>query len=152
MIGLELGSVWGRLGSKVTVVEFLGHIGGAGIDMEVSKNFQRILKKQGMNFKLGTKVTGATKAADGSIEVQTVDAANPDKKEALQADVVLVAVGRRPYLDSLGLDKVGVKVDDKGRVTVNDHFQTNIPNIYAIGDIIQGPMLAHKAEDEGGSQ
>jgi dihydrolipoamide dehydrogenase len=149
VIGLELGSVWGRLGSKVTVVEFLSHIGGAGIDMEIAKNFQRILKKQGMSFKMGTKVVSTSTAADGAIEVHTEDAAKPDKKETIAADVVLVAVGRRPFLDNLGLDKVGVIVDEKGRVTVNDKFQTNIPNIYAIGDIIKGPMLAHKAEDEG---
>lgn len=149
VIGLELGSVWSRLGSQVTVVEFLSHIGGAGIDLDVAKDFQNILKKQGMQFRLNTKVLGAATQADGSVKVQTEDAKTPEKKEEIDADVVLVCVGRRPFLDNLGVKELGIKMDNKGRVEVNNLFQTNVPSVYAIGDIIQGPMLAHKAEDEG---
>ncbi|KJE96833.1 dihydrolipoyl dehydrogenase [Capsaspora owczarzaki ATCC 30864] len=148
VIGLELGSVWSRLGAEVTVVEFLGGIGGAGIDGEVAKNFQRVLTKQGLNFKLNTKVTGATKQANGSVKVN-VESADGSVKETLDADVLLVAIGRRPYTNNLGLKEAGVKVDNRGRVEVNNMFTTNVPSIYAIGDVIQGPMLAHKAEDEG---
>lgn len=148
VIGLELGSVWGRLGSEVTAVEFLGNIGGAGIDLDIAKNFQRSLKKQGMNFKLNTKVTSVEKQADGSVVVNVEDV-KKGKTSAIEADVVLVSVGRRPYLENLGLDSVGVKLDDRGRIDVNEMFQTNVPSIYAIGDCIKGPMLAHKAEDEG---
>lgn len=148
VIGLELGSVWGRLGSKVTVVEFLGHIGGMGIDLDIAKNFQRILKKQGMNFMLNHAVTGANKKPDGTLEI-TVKDTKKDKEKSLDCDTLLVCVGRRPYLENLGLDTVGVQLDDKGRVAVNDKFQTNVESIYAIGDCIHGPMLAHKAEDEG---
>ncbi|XP_031550364.1 dihydrolipoyl dehydrogenase, mitochondrial-like [Actinia tenebrosa] len=148
VIGVELGSVWSRLGSKVTAVEFLGHVGGIGIDMEISKNFQRILQKQGVKFKLNTKVTGASRTAEGVI-VSVESAKDGSKKEQLECDVLLVCIGRRPYTTRLGLEKIGIPLDSRGRVTVNSKFQTVIPNIYAIGDCIDGPMLAHKAEDEG---
>ncbi|XP_077538818.1 dihydrolipoyl dehydrogenase, mitochondrial [Haemaphysalis longicornis] len=148
VIGLELGSVWSRLGAQVTAVEFLGHIGGMGIDMEISKNFQRILTKQGLKFKLATKVTGATRSGS-TIKVSLEDVKDPAKKEDLECDVLLVCVGRRPYTENLGLEEMGIQKDQRGRITVNSRFQTNIPNIYAIGDCVPGPMLAHKAEDEG---
>lgn len=148
VIGLELGSVWQRLGSEVTAVEFMSSIGGAGIDGEVSKTMQKIMSKQGLNFKLGTKVTGATKTSNG-INVSIEDAKDPNKKETLECDVLLVCVGRRPYTNNLGLEDLGIERDEKGRVPVNNRFQTVVPNIYAIGDCIHGPMLAHKAEDEG---
>merc|ERR1719502_120670 len=148
VIGLELGSVWSRLGSEVTAVEFLPFIGGAGIDLDVAKNFQRILKKQGLNFKLNTKVTSVDKQSDGTLKVNIEDA-KKGKTDTIEADVVLVCVGRRPNVDALGLDKVGIKLDSRGRIEVDDHFRTNVSNIYAIGDCIKGPMLAHKAEDEG---
>jgi len=148
VIGLELGSVWSRLGSKVTCVEFLSHIGGVGIDMEVSKAFQRILTKQGIQFKLDYKVIGADKSGP-SVKVEIESVKNPGTKETLDADTLLVCIGRRPYTAHLGLENVGVKVDQRGRIETNNRFQTNVPNIYAIGDCIQGPMLAHKAEDEG---
>lgn len=148
VIGLELGSVWSRLGSEVTAVEFLAHVGGAGIDMEMSKNFQRILTKQGLKFKMGTKVTGARKDG-GKIKVAVEAVQDAAKKEEIECDVLLVCVGRRPYTNNLGLGDVGIELDNKGRVPVNSRFQTVIPNVYAIGDCIHGPMLAHKAEDEG---
>ncbi|KAG9345887.1 hypothetical protein JZ751_009043 [Albula glossodonta] len=148
VIGVELGSVWQRLGSKVTAVEFLGHVGGMGIDMEISKNFQRILQKQGMKFKLGTKVMGAIKRADGKIDV-AVEAAAGGKNETLVCDVLLVCIGRRPFTQNLGLESVGIELDNRGRIPINNRFQTKVPNIYAIGDVVAGPMLAHKAEDEG---
>ena len=148
VIGLELGSVWGRLGADVTAVEFLGNIGGAGIDIDVAKKFQRVLKKQGMNFKLNTKVTGAIKQDDGSYKVQLEDV-KKGKTSELDADVILVAVGRRPNTQGLGLEDLGVAMDGAGRVEVNGRFESNVPGVYAIGDLIQGPMLAHKAEDEG---
>lgn len=148
VIGLELGSVWQRLGSDVTAVEYMTSIGGAGIDGEVSKTLQKILGKQGLKFKLGTKVTGATKSG-GEIKVAIEDAKDPSKKEELGCDVLLVCVGRRPYTKNLGLEDIGIERDEKGRIPVNNRFQTVIPNIYAIGDCIHGPMLAHKAEDEG---
>ncbi|WP_342640408.1 dihydrolipoyl dehydrogenase [Rhodoligotrophos ferricapiens] len=146
VIGLELGSVWRRLGAQVTVVEFLDRI-TPGMDGEISKNFQRILKKQGMEFLLSTKVTKVEKQK-GGLKV-TVEPAQGGEAKTLDADVVLVAVGRVPFTDGLGLDEAGVRRDDRGRVEVDDHFQTNIPGIYAIGDVIRGPMLAHKGEDEG---
>jgi len=146
VIGVELGSVWSRLGSQVTAVEFLGHVGGMGIDMEISKNFQRICTKQGIKFKLNTKVMSAKKSG-GKILV-SVEGVKDGKTEELEADVLLVCVGRRPYTENLGLEDVGIERDDRGRVPVNSRFQTVLPNIYAIGDCIQGPMLAHKAEDE----
>ncbi|XP_031438353.1 dihydrolipoyl dehydrogenase, mitochondrial-like [Clupea harengus] len=148
VIGVELGSVWQRLGSKVTAVEFLGHVGGMGIDMEISKSFQRILQKQGFKFKLGTKVMGATRRPDGKIDV-AVEAAAGGKAETLNCDVLLVCVGRRPFTQNLGLEKVGIQLDNRGRIPVNSRFQTTVPSIYAIGDVVAGPMLAHKAEDEG---
>lgn len=148
VIGLELGSVWKRLGAEVTAVEFLTSIGGVGIDGEVSKLFQRVLTKQGMNFKLGTKVTGASKSG-GQVFVNVENVKDPSKKETLECDVLLVCVGRRPYTHNLGLEELGIERDEKGRIPVNSRFQTVIPNIFAIGDCIHGPMLAHKAEDEG---
>ncbi|XP_055952185.1 dihydrolipoyl dehydrogenase, mitochondrial-like [Argiope bruennichi] len=148
VIGLELGSVWSRLGAQVTAVEFLSNIGGVGIDLEVAKNFQRILTKQGLKFKLDTKVTSASKSGD-KINVNIESAKDPSKKEELECDVLLVCVGRRPYTSNLGLKEIGVKKDERGRIIVNERFQSSVPNIYAIGDCIPGPMLAHKAEDEG---
>lgn len=148
VIGLELGSVWQRLGSQVTAVEFLPHVGGVGIDMEISKNFQRILKKQGMKFMMETKVTSAKKTADGVI-VSVESVKNPDKKEDLECNTVLVCIGRRPYTRNLGLEEVGIALDERGRIPVNSRFASKVPSIFAIGDCIAGPMLAHKAEDEG---
>uniref|UniRef100_A0A452UUL1 Dihydrolipoyl dehydrogenase, mitochondrial n=1 Tax=Ursus maritimus TaxID=29073 RepID=A0A452UUL1_URSMA len=148
VIGVELGSVWQRLGADVTAVEFLGHVGGVGIDMEISKNFQRILQKQGFKFKLNTKVTGATKKSDGKIDV-SIEGASGGKAEVITCDVLLVCIGRRPFTQNLGLEELGIELDPRGRIPVNTRFQTKIPNIYAIGDVVAGPMLAHKAEDEG---
>ncbi|XP_046913356.2 dihydrolipoyl dehydrogenase, mitochondrial [Dermatophagoides farinae] len=148
VIGLELGSVWSRLGADVTVVEFLGQIGGMGIDIEIAKKFQQILTKQGLKFKLNTKVLSANKVSDDQVEIQ-IESAKGGKAETLTSNVLLVSVGRRPYTENLGLDKVGVEKDEKNRIKVNSRFQTNVPNIYAIGDCVPGPMLAHKAEDEG---
>ncbi len=146
VIGLELGSVWARLGAKVTVVEFLDTILG-GMDGEVSKQFQRLLSKQGFEFRLGAKVTGVAKAKKGA--TVTFEPVKGGAAETIEADVVLVATGRRPYADSLGLKEAGVEVDERGRVKTDGHLRTNVPGIYAIGDVIAGPMLAHKAEDEG---
>ncbi|XP_059099286.1 dihydrolipoyl dehydrogenase, mitochondrial-like [Tigriopus californicus] len=146
VIGVELGSVWCRLGSEVTAVEFLSHVGGMGIDGEMSKQFQRTMAKQGIKFKLNTKVTGAKREGD-KIKV-SVEGAKDGKADELEADVLLVSVGRRPYTENLGLEQLGIEKDDKGRIPVNSRFQSVIPNIYAIGDCIHGPMLAHKAEDE----
>ena len=146
VIGLELGSVWRRLGAEVHVVEFLDRI-VPGMDGEVAKQFQRILTKQGMTFQLGSKVTGVAKGVDGV--VVTIEPAAGGEAEQRQADVVLVCIGRTPYTEGLGLEMAGVKVDGRGRVEVDDHFATSVPGIYAIGDVIRGPMLAHKAEDEG---
>jgi dihydrolipoamide dehydrogenase len=146
IIGLELGSVWRRLGSDVTVVEFLDRI-APGIDDEITKHFQRALAKQGLKFKLGSKVT---KAETGGSGVKlTVEPAKGGAAETLEADVVLVAIGRRPFVEGLGLDKVGVKLTQRGRIQVDPHFQTSVPGIYAIGDVIDGPMLAHKASEDG---
>jgi len=147
VIGLELGSVWQRLGAKVTCVEFMGHVGGLGIDMEVSKQFQRSLQKQGLKFKMNTKVTSAVKSGD-KVTV-SVEGVKNGKTEELECDNVLVCVGRRPYTADIGTDSVGLQLDNRGRLPVNSRFQTAVPSIYAIGDCIQGPMLAHKAEDEG---
>merc|ERR1719324_1875725 len=146
VIGLELGSVWSRLGSEVTVVEFLPTIGGLGIDQEVSKQFLTILKKQGMKFKLSTKVTNV-ESGGGAHQVHAEPVKGGDA-EVMDADVVLVCVGRRQFLDNLGLENAGVEMDGK-LVKVDHHFKTNVPSIFAIGDIVKGPMLAHKAEDEG---
>jgi len=147
IIGLEMGSVWSRLGAEVTVVEFLGGIGGAGIDDEVAKQFQKILSKQGVKFKLNTKVLSADKV-DGKVVVKT-QSAKGDKEETLDADVVLVSVGRRPYTDGLNLEAIGVEKDNKGRIIIDDQFSTSVKNIKCIGDVTFGPMLAHKAEEEG---
>jgi dihydrolipoamide dehydrogenase len=146
VIGLELGSVWARLGSKVTVIEYLDRI-LPGMDGEVAKNFQRILTKQGFTFKLGSKVTGIETGKSGA--KVSVEPAAGGAAEVIEADKVLVAVGRVPYTDGLGLKEAGVALDERGRVAVNAHYATNVPGIYAIGDVIAGPMLAHKAEDEG---
>merc|ERR1719414_181204 len=132
VIGVELGSVWSRLGSQVTAVEFLGHVGGMGIDAEISKSFQRIMTKQGIKFKLNTKVMGAKKEG-GKITV-SVEGVKDGKTEEMEADVLLVCVGRRPYTTNLGLAELGIESDDRGRVPVNSRFQTVLPNIYAIGD------------------
>lgn len=145
-IGLEMGSVWRRLGAKVTVVEYLDRI-LPGMDGEIAKQFQRILTKQGMAFRLGSKVTGAKAGASGVS--LTLEPAKGGAAETLEADIVLVAVGRRPYTQGLGLDRIGVALDEKGRVRTDTHFRTNVAGIYAIGDVIAGPMLAHKASDEG---
>ncbi len=145
-IGLEMGSVWQRLGAKVTCVEFLDRI-TPGMDLEVSKQFQRVLARQGIAFKLGTKVTGAKSSKTGV--TLTVEPAKGGKAETIKCDVVLVSIGRRPYTEGLGLEAVGVQVDRGGVIPVDDRYQTNVPGIYAIGDVIPGPMLAHKAEEEG---
>ena len=146
VIGLELGSVWRRLGAQVTVVEFLDRI-LPGMDGEVARQFQRILEKQGFAFKLGAKVTGID-SSGATLKVQVEPAAG-GAAETLEADVVLVAIGRTPHTGGLGLKEAGVTVDDRGRVAIDGHFATNVKGIYAIGDVVRGPMLAHKAEDEG---
>tara|TARA_R100000005_G_scaffold95557_1_gene77502 strand:- start:6187 stop:7590 length:1404 start_codon:yes stop_codon:yes gene_type:complete len=146
VIGLELGTVWRRLGAEVTVVEFLDRI-LPGTDNEVAKNTQRILKKQGIEFLLGKKVTGAKKAKTGV--TLTMEPSKGGDAETLKADVVLVAIGRRPYTEGLGLDDLGVEKDRAGRIVVDKNFKSSVDGIYAIGDVIEGPMLAHKAEDEG---
>ena len=146
VIGLELGSVWRRLGAQVTVVEFLDRI-LPGMDSEVGRQSQRLLEKQGMTFKLGSKVTGVD--TSGATLKATVEPAKGGAAETIEADVVLVAIGRVPFTEGLGLDEAGVKQDNRGRVEVDAHFATNVTGIYAIGDVIAGPMLAHKAEDEG---
>ena len=147
IIGLELGSVWRRLGAEVTIVEFLDHI-LPGIDSEVARQFHRLLQKQGVAFKLSSKVT-AVDTSGKTLKVKVEPAAGGGAAETIEADVVLVAIGRIPYTEGLGLDAAGVKRDNRGRVIVDPHFQTNIAGIYAIGDVIAGPMLAHKAEEEG---
>lgn len=146
VIGLEMGSVWSRLGAEVTVIEFLDRITPT-MDEEVSKNFKRILEKQGLKFRMKTKVTGAKKTKSG-VTLSLEPAAGGDAEE-LKADVVLLAVGRRPYTQGLGLEDVGVAVSDRGVIQIDHDFRTNVPGIYAIGDAVPGPMLAHKAEDEG---
>ena len=145
-IGLELGSVWKRLGAEVTVIEYLDRL-VPGMDAEIAKTFERVLGKQGIKFRLGTKVTGAHKGNDGV--TLTLEPAKGGEPEQMQADVVLVAIGRRAYTAGLGLEEAGVKLDDRGRVEIDAHYATNVPGIYAIGDVIAGPMLAHKAEEEG---
>ena len=146
VIGLELGSVWRRLGAKVTVVEFLDRI-LPGMDLEIAKQFQRILEKQGFAFKLGAKVTGVD--TSGATLAATIEPAAGGAAEKIEADVVLVAIGRVPYTDGLGLQEAGVVLDNRGRVQIDHHFATSVPGVYAIGDVVAGPMLAHKAEDEG---
>lgn len=146
VIGLELGSVWSRLGAKVTVVEYLDKILG-GMDGEVSKQFQRMLAKQGIDFKLSAKVTAVEKSGNGA--KVTFEPVKGGDAVTLEAEAVLISTGRRPYTDGLGLAEAGVALDERGRVAINDHWQTNVAGIYAIGDVVKGPMLAHKAEDEG---
>ncbi len=145
-IGLEMGSVWRRLGSAVTVVEFLDRI-TPGMDGELSKNLQRVLTKQGFTFRLGTKVVAAKRGKNGV--TLTLEPAQGGAREELTTDVVLVAIGRRPYTEGLGLETIGVTVDNKGRIKVDENFATNVKGVYAIGDVIAGPMLAHKASEEG---
>ncbi len=144
-IGLEMGSVWSRLGTQVEVIEFLDHI-TPGMDKEISKEFEKILKKQGIKFYLNTKVEKINKNQNG-VSINTIDKSN--KKNTIETDVVLISVGRKPFTKYLNLEKVGVQTNEKGMVKVNKRFETNIKNIYAIGDVIDGPMLAHKAEEEG---
>ncbi len=144
-IGLEMGSVWSRLGTEVEVIEFLDHI-TPGMDREVSREFEKILKKQGIKFQLNTKVEKITKSKN-CVSIDIVD--KEKKKNKIDADVVLISVGRKPHTKGLNLENVGVQTDEKGRVKVNKNFETNVKNIYAIGDVIEGPMLAHKAEEEG---
>ena len=145
VIGLELGSVWRRLGSEVQVVEFLDRI-VPGVDMDVAKQFQRLMERQGMKFRLATKVVSVEKKG-ASLQV-AIEPAKGGARDTVDADVILVAIGRRAYTGSLGLEKTGVKLDRKGRVITNEHFKTNVDGIWAIGDVREGAMLAHKAEDE----
>jgi len=146
VIGLELGSVWKRLGARVTVVEYLDQI-LPGMDGEVRKEANKIFKKQGFEFRLGTKVTGAERSGDGV--TLTVEPAAGGAAETIEADVVLVSIGRRPNTDGLGLEAAGLQVNKRGQIEVGHDFRTAVPGIYAIGDVTPGPMLAHKAEDEG---
>jgi dihydrolipoamide dehydrogenase len=146
VIGLELGSVWRRLGAQVTVVEFLDRI-LPGVDNEVARQFQRILEKQGIGFKLASKVAAID--SSGAVLKASVEPAAGGAAAAIEADVALIAIGRVPYTQGLGLEAVGLKLDNRGRIPVDRHFATSVPGIYAIGDVIAGPMLAHKAEDEG---
>ncbi|AMM83652.1 dihydrolipoyl dehydrogenase [Martelella sp. AD-3] len=146
VIGLELGSVWSRLGAKVTVIEFLDKILGT-MDGEASKQFQKILAKQGIDFKLSAKVTAVEKGENGA--KVTFEPVKGGDAETLEADIVLISTGRKPFTEGLGLEEAGVKLDDRGRVEIDGHFKTNVDGIYAIGDVVKGPMLAHKAEDEG---
>ena len=143
-IGLEMGSVWSRLGTEVHVIEYLDHI-TPGLDKEISNEFMKILKKQNIKFELNTKVEKISKNDQGVI----IETSNKDAKNKIEADVVLISVGRKPYTDKLNLEKIGVNLDKKGKITVNKNFETNVKNVYAIGDVIDGPMLAHKAEEEG---
>jgi dihydrolipoamide dehydrogenase len=147
VIGLELGSVWARLGAKVTVVEFLDRI-LPGMDSEVARQFQRILQKQGVEFRLSTKVKSIDKQDDGSLTARLEPAGGGDMA-IVDADVALVAIGRKPFTQGLGLDAAGVEIDARGRIVTGPGYGTNVENVYAIGDVIVGPMLAHKAEDEG---
>ena len=146
VIGLEMGSVWSRLGTKVTVVEFMDRLCPA-MDQETTKKFQTTLKKQGFKFQLKTKVVESTVETDG-VTLKT-EAAAGGKEEEVKYDVVLVATGRRPYTEGLGLENLGIQSDRLGRIEVDEHFRTAVPSIYAIGDCIDGPMLAHKAEEDG---
>ena len=145
-IGLEMGSVWSRLGAEVTVIEYLDCI-TPGMDREISKEFQKILNKQGIKFKLNSKVN-SVKNQNNSVLIKFTDN-KTSKNETIEADKVLVSVGRKAYTEGLNLSKIGIKKDKKGRIEVNEKLQTSVNNIYAIGDVIKGPMLAHKAEDEG---
>ena len=145
-IGLEMGSVWSRLGTNVTIIEFLDHI-TPGMDREISDEFKKILTKQGINFKMSSKVNEVRSLSSG-VTIEYTDLKSK-KNEKLEFDKVLVSVGRKPYTEGLNLTKIGIKKDKKGRIEVNEKLQTSIENIYAIGDVIKGPMLAHKAEEEG---
>jgi len=145
VIGLELGSVWRRLGAEVTVVEFLDRI-LPGMDLDTCKQFQRILEKQGVKFLLSSKVTNVETSAKAA--KVTIEPSAGGQSQVLDADVVLVAIGRRPYTEALGLEALGVAME-RGQVVIDSHFATNVPGIYALGDVVRGPMLAHKAEDEG---
>ena len=145
-IGLEMGSVWSRLGSEVTVIEYLDYI-TPGMDREISNEFQKILTKQGIKFKMGSKVNSVN-SKGALVTINYTDIKN-SKESVIKVDKVLVSVGRKPYTEGLNLSKVGVKKDNKGRIEVNSKLQTTVENIYAIGDVIKGPMLAHKAEEEG---
>lgn len=147
VIGLEMGSVWSRLGTKVTVIEFMDRL-CPSMDVEITKKFQTILKKQGFKFELNTKVVESTVQDDGVVVLKTESAKGGKEKEA-KYDIVLVATGRRPYTEGLGLEALGIQTDRLGRIEVDEHFKTAVPSIYAIGDCIDGPMLAHKAEEEG---
>ncbi|MBE8220152.1 MAG: dihydrolipoyl dehydrogenase, partial [Alphaproteobacteria bacterium] len=147
IIGLELGSVWQRLGAQVSVIEYLDRI-APGLDSDIAKAFQRILAKQGINFRLGQKVVAA-KSLKSSVKLEIESVHDSGTKTSLKADKVLVAIGRRAFTDDLGLEAVGITRDTQGRIDVDAHFKTNIDGIYAIGDVIKGAMLAHKAEDEG---
>ena len=146
VIGLELGSVYARLGSKVTVLEYLDVI-TPGMDLEVAKTLQRLLKRQGLAFKLGVEVTSVTKEDKGN--KVSFNVRKSGKEESIQADIVLLSTGRRPYTEGLGLDKLGINLTKQGQIEVDSSFQTEVKGIYAIGDVVPGPMLAHKAEDEG---
>jgi dihydrolipoamide dehydrogenase len=146
VIGLELGSVWSRLGAKVTVIEYLDKILGA-MDGDVSKQFQRMLAKQGVDINLSSKVTGVEKGGKGA--KVTFEPVAGGAAQTVEADVVLISTGRIPYTAGLGLEEAGVALDNRGRVEIDGHFRTNVAGIYAIGDVVKGPMLAHKAEDEG---
>ena len=143
VIGLEMGSVWSRLGAEVTVVEYTDTICPA-MDAEIRRTFQRVLQKQGFKFKLGTAVKGAEITDDG-VKL-SVESAKGGKEETLEAEIVLVSTGRRPFTAGLGLEKIGVETDKRGFIKVDDHFRTNVPGVFAIGDAVPGPMLAHKAE------
>jgi len=147
VIGLELGSVWKRLGAKVTIIEHSDKI-AAGSDTQMSTKLLQILKKQGLEFRLACKVTGA-KVTKNEVVVSFENTKESNKPEEVSGDVVMACIGRRPYSDGLGLEELGVEKDKRGSVIINDHFQTKYPNIYAIGDLVRGPMLAHKAEEEG---
>uniref|UniRef100_A0A060T641 Dihydrolipoyl dehydrogenase n=1 Tax=Blastobotrys adeninivorans TaxID=409370 RepID=A0A060T641_BLAAD len=149
IIGLEMGSVWSRLGSEVTVLEFMSSIGGAGMDAELSKATQKSLSKQGLKFQLGAKVLSAKKEGEnGPVKIE-YENTKSGKTESLEADVLLVAVGRRPYTQGLGLEKIGLDVDEKGRLVIDQEYRTKHPHIRVIGDVTFGAMLAHKAEEEG---
>lgn len=146
VIGLEMGSVWSRLGAKVTVVEYLDRITPT-MDHEISKAFQKTLEKQGIEFKLSSKVTAVDKSGKG--HKVTIEPAQGGDSQTIECDIVLMSIGRKAYTESLNLESIGIETDKQGRVEINDHFQTKYPNIYAIGDVVKGPMLAHKAEEEG---
>lgn len=146
VIGLELGSVWARLGSKVTIIEFADRLGGA-MDQDCMSVLRKNMEKEGVQFLLSTKVTGSEVKKD-KVEIQ-FESVKDAKKSSMIADVVLVAIGRKPFTTGVGCEEVGIKRDQQGRIEVDSHYQTNIPNIFAVGDVIKGPMLAHKAEEEG---